>query len=83
MAHPIGFREANGIIQRPTNLSAVECSSLELFRDGKYCISRWQLTDEELEELKRNGGKIYLEVMGVTQPPVLISVLTPFVMDTL
>lgn len=78
MAHPIGFGEANCILQRPEGMTAEECVSLEVFRDGKYCVSRWQLNDDDMEELKRNGGKIYLMVVGATQPPVAVAVKTPF-----
>lgn len=78
MAHPIGFPEANDIIGRPPGMTAEECSSLELFRDGQYCVSRWQFTDEEIEELKRNSGKCYVMVMGATQPPVMITSISPF-----
>ena len=78
MAHPIGFREANNILERPTGMTKDECSSLEVYRDGQYCISRWQLTDQELEELKKNGGKMYVLIVGSTQPPVCITPITPF-----
>jgi hypothetical protein len=78
MAHPIGFKEATDILQRPAGMSADECKSLEVFRDGKYCISRWQFTDEELDELKRNGGKVYLLVMGKAQPPAFVGAMSPF-----
>ena len=78
MAHPIGFAEASGILERPPSMSAEECISLEVFRDGKYVVSRWQLTDEDLEELKRNGGKVYLMILGVTMPPACVGVKSPF-----
>ena len=78
MAHPIGFAEANSILQRPPDMTAKECVSLEVFRDGKYVVSRWQLNDEELEELKRNGGKVYLMLLGVTQQPAAVCVKSPF-----
>lgn len=79
MAHPIPFKEANCILSRPANTTAEEVKSLECFRDGTVCVSRWQFTDEELAELVRNNGKVYVSVMGVTQPPILLIVETPFV----
>lgn len=78
MAHQIGFREANDIVKPPEGMSPAECMSLEVFRNEKYCISRWQFTNEELEELKKNGGKAYLVFLSQTQPPVRIDVMTPF-----
>jgi len=79
MSHPIGFPQANGILERPKGTTKEECSSLEVYRDGMRCISRWQLTDEEIEELKKNGGKLYLWVwMGDTQPPVYVSPQNPW-----
>jgi hypothetical protein len=79
MAHPIGFREANDILLRPKGMTSEECSDLEVFRNGEHCISRWQLSDADLEELKRNNGKVYLSFLGNTHPPVAICVETPFV----
>jgi hypothetical protein len=76
--HPIGFAQANHILGRPVGTTEKECASLEVYRDGTYVISRWQFTDEELVELKRNGGKMYLMVQGVTMPPVCPCVMTPF-----
>ncbi|MCZ7645269.1 MAG: hypothetical protein M5U26_08295 [Planctomycetota bacterium] len=77
MAHPIGFPLANCILQRPPGMTAEECGSLEVYRDGRQCISRWQLTDAELEELKRNGGKLYVWILIDPQPPVALSPFEP------
>lgn len=78
MSTPIGFREANAILGRPPGMSEEECSSLEVFRDGQIVVSRWQFTDEELEELKRTGGKCYLLLWGFTMQPATITPLSPF-----
>ena len=78
MAHPIGFAQANTILQPPEGTPPGEVKTLEVFRNGSVCISRWQLSDAEIAELKANGGKIYLVVMGTTQPPVSLGVITPF-----
>jgi len=79
MSHPIPFKQANQVLDRPEGTTREECGSLEVFRDGKQCISRWQFSDSEIEELKRNGGKVYLWVMmGATQPPVYVSPDNPF-----
>lgn len=78
MAHSIGFKEANKILDRPPSLTAEECLSLEVYQDKMFTISRWQLSDEEIEELKRNGGKVYIAMLGHAIPPHKIEVLSPF-----
>ena len=77
--HAIGFGQANQILKPPAGMTQDQCTSLEVFSDGEYCISRWQLNDEDLEELKRNGGKIYIAILfGGTMPPIRPTVTTPF-----
>lgn len=78
MAHSIPFAQANNILGAPKGMTQEECNSLELYRDGRYCISKWQFTDEEIEELKRNGGKMYLWVLGSNMQPVIVSALDPW-----
>ena len=78
MVFPIGFAEANDIIGRPPGTTPEQCKSLEVYRDKHNIVSRWQLTDEDIDELKKNGGKIYLCIWGKETPPVMLSVLTPF-----
>ncbi len=78
MAHPIGFPQANLILNRPKGMSAEECSSLEVYRDSEHVVSRWQLTDEDIAELKRNGNKIWIWMWARAVPPIAISAETPF-----
>jgi hypothetical protein len=78
MAHPVGFREANTMLKKPEGSTSEECTDLEVYKDGKYTISRWQLSDEELIALQKNGGKLYLMFWGNTHPPVLPIVKSPF-----
>jgi len=70
MAHPIPFKQANQILRRPESMTAEECCSLEVCNTGDGFISRWQLEDREIEELKRNGGKIYIVIWGQIHPPI-------------
>lgn len=79
MAHPIPFRQANQILRRPDGMTSEECASLEVFNDGKLIASRWQLDDDEIEELKRNGGKLYLIIWGQMHPPIAPVVKSPFI----
>ncbi len=78
MAHPIPFREATRIIERPANMTVEECGSMEIFQDSVQMVSRWQFSDEEIAELKLNGGKVYMQVMGQMHPPIYVSPLRPF-----
>jgi hypothetical protein len=78
MSHPIPFRQCNSIIKKPDGFTSKECCDLELYRDGKYCISKWQFTDIEIEELKKNNGKCFVWVLGETMPPIYISPTDPF-----
>lgn len=78
MAHPIPFKEANKILHRPSGMSAEECASIECYQDSTYTITRWQLTDDDIDLLGKNKGKIYLLIVGNMQPSKL-SVSSPFV----
>ena len=43
------------------------------YSDGKHAVeSCWELTPEELEEVKKTG-KVYFVCMGDTHPPILLS----------
>lgn len=66
------------ILGRPQSMTAQECKSLEVFIGEGRCVSRWQLSDEDLEALNRNGGKIYIMIWGEGQPPIAPLVETPF-----
>jgi len=75
---PVEFEEANGVLHKPESMTDEECLSLPVFRDGRYCISLWELSEEEKAELLKTG-KVWLWVLsGETQPPVLLSVSSPF-----
>ncbi len=75
---PIGFRNANKILNRPADMTAVECTSIEVYADEHVVISKWQFTEEELEEIKANGGKVFLGVRGSTMPPVFLTSIDPW-----
>lgn len=79
LAHPIPFAEANKVLGRPPGLTAEECTSLEVFTDGSYCVSRWQLSDDDMKQLYSNGGKLYVLVYsGASQPPIRVQAHSPF-----
>lgn len=69
---PIGFIEANAVLQKPASMTDEECGPLPIFRDGKRCISCWCPTWKERLSILWHG-KVWLSVFsGNTQPPVWI-----------
>jgi len=48
-------------------------SPLRVYSNGTSCISCWQLSEAELQEIIDSGGKLFISVMfGPTQPPVYV-----------
>lgn len=69
---PVKFPEQNCDLGRPTNMTKEECGSLPVYRDGKQCISKWELNEEDKKHILEKGY-IWLHVFGGhTQPPVWI-----------
>jgi hypothetical protein len=69
---PIRFMEANKDLLKPEGMSDLDCGSLPVFTDGRYCISCWKPNLKERLSIFI-FGKVWLWVMsGVTQPPVAI-----------
>lgn len=67
---PIKFKEANKNLQKPSNMTDKECSSLWVFTDNKQCVSCWKLSfTDRLKALV--FGKIWIGILtGTTQPPI-------------
>ncbi|MCK5607126.1 hypothetical protein KAR91_34905 [Candidatus Pacearchaeota archaeon] len=75
---PIEFDEQSAVLGKPASMTDKECSSLPCFRDGVNVISKWELTEEELEEIKKTKC-IYVNVLsGKSSPPIKPDVFTPF-----
>jgi hypothetical protein len=81
MAVAVAFPEANRVFTHP------ECYNLHSWDgtapvgnepDWPLKISCWQLSEEELTELQKNGGKLWLMQYSTHQPPVNIQVQSPF-----
>ena len=78
MADPIPFDEMNLTLNAPEG-EEENVDAMPAYTDGTHCISCWQLSPEDLERLKENGGKIWLWVWsGHTQPPVCVDTVNPF-----
>lgn len=86
MAMGIPFEEANTVLRAPTPEDAAAGTVYDLhvhrYRDldgQPNVISKWKLTPEELAEVNRTGGELWLNCWGETHPPIWISGTDPFV----
>lgn len=81
MANALGFQESNAVLGPPKGMTVEQVKPLAVFKDavrGEF-ISCWQLTPEELVEVNKNGGIIWLSVMSAAHPPVYVTSEYPFV----
>lgn len=88
MAIPIDFLEANANYGKPEGWRDDQCTSLPVYQGEvkdeqsgeKYpnIISKWKFTPEELEELNRNGGEFFLNMIIPVMVPVSLFVVDPF-----
>lgn len=91
MAIAIDFPERNDWIGKPENLSNNQCYALPISRIITQIpgvmeksqsqpvlahVSCWQLSEEELEEVKRTG-KVYVRIIGVTLFPMTVNGILP------
>jgi hypothetical protein len=72
---PIKTNTTNAILGAPQgneNVDDLPITRLE-FPDGAHAVeSCWQLSEEELEIIKKTG-KVYFLAIGDTHPPILLS----------
>ena len=64
-------------MKRPPNMTEEECADIHAFRDGKYVITAWRPTPEELVKINL-GEPVYLMIVGATMPPVSVTADNPF-----
>lgn len=69
MAYAVNFTGANLVLKAPPGRDDV--NDLHVMRNRRMVVSCWQLEPEELEQVMRTG-RIYLSVLGPTQPPAFI-----------
>lgn len=75
---PIRFPQQTVELQKPAGMTDEECGPLPVFRDGEHCISCWRPSWRERVALAF-GRPVWLWVwMGNTQPPVSLTVESPF-----
>ncbi len=78
---PIDFEQSNKILGRPPTMTVEECSSLHIYNHGGVCISCWELSEEELQEVIKTK-KIYISVWsGTRQPPIALMAKSPFIQE--
>ena len=78
MATGVDFPQSNRTLGPPEGVTNEECQDLPVqlsisAEKGPCFISCWQLTEEELESVIQNGGKIYLWIMGSAHPMVCLT----------
>jgi len=70
MGTPVEFDGQNFVLQPPRGAENIR--PLPIFRNGKCCVSCWELSDEEIAEIMKSR-RVYLSVvLGDTQPPVFV-----------
>lgn len=84
MARGIPFDEANTVLRAPTPEDAAAGTVYDLhvhrYRDldgQPNVLSKWQLSDEELDEVNRTGV-VWFNCWGETHPPMWISGSNPY-----
>lgn len=70
---PIGFEEVNKVLQKPPTMTDEQCQPLPVFSNDIECVSKWELSDTDIENIKKYKC-IWLRILsGKTQPPVALS----------
>ncbi len=81
---PITFKEKNVTLQRPVGTTEKECAPLDVYRDGRTCLSCWRASWKERLSILIFGNVWIWVWSGITQPPVsLLGAKTAFVYPTL
>ncbi len=78
MPRPINFDESNCTYKAPDGKSTITIKDLKVYKDSKQIISCWKFSLWDKIKLLFTG-KLYLGVLGYSQPPVWIHVDNPFV----
>lgn len=79
---PTNFDQSNMIFGPPDGMTEDQCRSLFAFQGSMsggtpVVITCWKPTKDDLECINR-GGRVWLYIMGDTQPPVIITTENPF-----
>jgi hypothetical protein len=75
---PHHFKESNKVLGKPSSMSDEECAALPIYTNGAYCVSCWDLTDEDIANIVKMR-KLWVYVWsGTTQPPICPQSFSPF-----
>lgn len=73
---PRAFPQANRRMMPPAGME--NCDPLETHvTDDGVTISHWQMSAEELAEVNRNGGRVWVRVHALPTPPIGVDVFNP------
>ncbi len=77
------FPQANQVIHPPPGVSADECEPMNVFMGhdpaGKpVTIACWKMTQQEIEHLLKNGGRLWIWIMGHGMCPIAPVVVSPW-----
>lgn len=73
MAEAIEFPGVNCHLNAAPGTEHSVSSGLPVFRNGVSCVACWQLSAEELGDVIKSGGKVWVSVMfGLSQPPMFV-----------
>lgn len=73
MAKLIPWHGINKILNPPKDWDNSVIQDMPVFNNGKYTVTCWQLSPEELAKVAQNSGKVFVAVMyGASQPPMFV-----------
>lgn len=73
MGYPVQFKGANSKLLAPKSMDELQCSDLPVFKNGVHCVSCWEFTEKEIEEIIKTK-RVYVSLWsGDTQPPILLA----------
>lgn len=75
---PVKFPESNKTFTKPEGWTDEECRPLPVFQNDQQIISCWEVTDEDIEKMKKTK-RIWLQIWANGQPPVWVSPDYPFI----
>jgi len=74
----VTFSEFTKLLGKPEGMTNKECLALPVYTDGKVCISKWKISDEEKKKINETGVMWLWVMSGATQPPVILTTDHPF-----
>lgn len=82
----IDFPEKNLVLRKPGEWGADDCYAMDVYYGpillpaGQVYgyISCWQMTEDDITELIKNKGKVYLQICYPRHPPVSLYTQNPF-----